>query len=77
MANHRKYYRVKILTVPAGAYTINYGCYNIIDLYAFSKSGACKTLNRHYKSLSGRYYIKRVDEISKDIFLGHFHTFGM
>ena len=66
----RKYYRAIVHRIPPYA-GVN-GSYDYEeDVYAFSKDGAIKSIDKYHSSGFGSYIVKEVKEITKEEFRGH------
>ena len=66
----RKYYRAIVHRVPPYA-AVN-GSYDYEeDVYAFSKDGAIKSIEKYHSKGYGFDYVKEIEEITKEKFRGH------
>lgn len=66
----RKYYRATVHRVPPYA-SVNRSYDYEEDVYAFSKDGAIKSIDRYHSKGFGYYTVKEVKEIAKEEFRGH------
>ena len=66
----RKYYRIKVKRIPPYS-AVNGSYYLEEDVYAYSKEGAVRSVEKYHSKGYGSHIPVEVKEITKDEFRGH------
>lgn len=65
----KRYYRVKIERIPPYS-SVNENYFYEEDVWAYTKEGAVKKVNKEHKNSYGKNYVCEVNEITKEDFRG-------